>query len=352
MTTPCQTLIVDNDPATAAELTRILSEVNCSCWRVVDPSNAIALLKTRARKANPFEVVIADMDMEESDLLSLSCAVREHCPDCRLVLTTQQNSGDHVARALTLGCYEYIAKPFTPQEVLRVATAARYGNAARPALHRRAALAITQNSAAQQAALDSVGALVRAVEAKDSFTRRHSDQVAFYSVRLAQAMGLDGQEVESIRRAALLHDIGKIGVPDHILTKPGSLTDEEMLCVRRHPSLGADILSGISVLKEQVVLVRHHHERWDGKGYPDGLVGEEIPLGARIIQVADSMDAMLMERAHRSAYAVERMLGELVRCSGTQFAPAVALAALQWCRMNGDSLILPAGPEPASAVPA
>jgi putative nucleotidyltransferase with HDIG domain len=193
----------------------------------------------------------------------------------------------------------------------------------------------------RQASLDGVRALVRAVEAKDPYTRQHSEQVAHYTVHLSRAMGTGGEQIESFRVAALLHDVGKIGVPDAVLTKTGPLAPEEFEYIRRHPAVGADILSHFAVFAAEAHLVRHHHERWDGKGYPDGLTGEESPTGARIIHVADCIDAMLMDRSYKSAYPVEKMLDELARCAGSQFDPAVAARACRWCRDNPRLLILP-----------
>ena len=152
------------------------------------------------------------------------------------------------------------------------------------------------------------------------------------------------QTRETIRVSALLHDVGKIGVPDRILTKPGKLTDDEFEYVRRHPPLGADILANITLFGHEALIVRHHHENWDGSGYPDGLTGEEIPWAARVINIADSIDAMLMERTYKSAYAIDRMMLELRMCAGRQFDPAIAAAALSWCDQHPDELITPARP--------
>ena len=131
-------------------------------------------------------------------------------------------------------------------------------------------------------------------------------------------------------------------MPDYILTKPSHLTEEEFNLICRHPVLGSEILQNISMFASEARLVRHHHEKWNGMGYPDGLAEERIPLGSRIINVADSMDAMLMQRTYKGAYSVEMMLSELVRCSGVQFDPQIAQVAVQWCQSNPDSLILPA----------
>jgi HD-GYP domain-containing protein (c-di-GMP phosphodiesterase class II) len=154
-------------------------------------------------------------------------------------------------------------------------------------------------------------------------------------------MGLSRPALESTRVASLLHDIGKIGVPDFVLTKPGPLTDEEFQYIRRHPALGSDILASITLFGSEAAMVRYHHERWDGKGYPDGLTGEESPLISRIIQVADCIDAMLMDRTYKKGYPVEKMLFELTRCAGTQFDPKIAVAAQAWCQSHQETLFLP-----------
>jgi HD-GYP domain-containing protein (c-di-GMP phosphodiesterase class II) len=154
-------------------------------------------------------------------------------------------------------------------------------------------------------------------------------------------MGLTAAQTESLRTAAMLHDVGKIGVPDHILVKAGRLSQSEFEQIQRHPALGADILSKITLFHDEAALVRHHHERWDGKGYPDGLAGDQTPLPARIIQVADCLDAMLMERTYKIAYPVDKALAELSRCEGSQFDPVLTEVALRWCRWNSDKLILP-----------
>lgn len=189
------------------------------------------------------------------------------------------------------------------------------------------------------AILESVRALATAVEAKDPYTHRHSEHVAYYAEQFARHVGLPGDEVETIRVAALVHDIGKIGIPDTILTKPGRLTDEEFEIIRQHPQVGGVILEKISLLNLESRLVRHHHERWDGKGYPDGLGGEAIPQGARIICLADSLDAMLMARTYKPAYPLEKVLGEVARGRGTQFDPLLADAAVEWLKASRDKII-------------
>ncbi len=159
------------------------------------------------------------------------------------------------------------------------------------------------------------------VDAKDFYTRHHSDRVAFYSVELAEALGYDGEYCERLRVAGLLHDIGKLGIPDSILLKPLPLTDEEFAVIKTHPAMGAQLLSGITWLKDIIPWVRGHHERYDGKGYPDGLAGEDIPQQARIIAVADAFDAMTSDRRYRSSLSLDKALAELEKVRGSQLDP-------------------------------
>ena len=191
------------------------------------------------------------------------------------------------------------------------------------------------------ACLEGVGALVSAVEAKDPYTRRHSEQVAYYAEQFARQLCLPGDVIETIRVAAIMHDVGKIGIPDTVLTKPGKLTEDEFALIRDHPRMGANILLKISMLNAEGRLIRHHHEQWDGSGYPDQLAGEQIPLGARVIQLADCVDAMLMRRVYKEPFPIERLLAELRKGRGTQFDPALADVACQWIQDNPDKIIQP-----------
>jgi putative nucleotidyltransferase with HDIG domain len=167
-------------------------------------------------------------------------------------------------------------------------------------------------------------ALARALDVRDSETGGHSDRVLQYMELVIRELGIGGSDVAFLRRGALLHDIGKIGVPDNILRKPTALSDGEWQVMRRHPEFGARIIASIPFLEDVTRIVRHHHERWDGNGYPDRLSGEEIPLGARIFAVADSFDAMTSDRPYRRAMSIDAARAEIARCRGTQFDPSVA----------------------------
>jgi len=168
-----------------------------------------------------------------------------------------------------------------------------------------------------------VQALATTLEAKDRYTHGHSARVTDYSVRTAQRMKLPAEEVEKLRYAAQLHDVGKIGVDEAILRKPTDLTTEEWDAMQQHPVIGERIITPLDFLSETRPIIRHHHERWDGKGYPDGLRGEHISRLAQIMAVADAYDAMTSERPYRHARSHEDALREIKRCTGTQFAPDV-----------------------------
>jgi putative nucleotidyltransferase with HDIG domain len=165
--------------------------------------------------------------------------------------------------------------------------------------------------------------LANALDVRDSETGGHSDRVLRYMDLLLEQAGADPGSLAMLRRGALLHDIGKIGVPDSILRKPAALSDSEWAIMRKHPEYGARIVAGIPFLEDVSTIVRHHHERWDGKGYPDRLAGNDIPIGARIFAVADSFDAMTSDRPYRRAMTIEMACAEVARCRGTQFDPAV-----------------------------
>jgi len=175
----------------------------------------------------------------------------------------------------------------------------------------------------------TVRALSNAVEARDAYTGKHAERVAAYGMALASAAGLDIEGSPQIEFGFLLHDVGKVAVPDAILFKTSALTEEEYTLVRRHPVIGTEILRDVDFLGEGKLVVRHHHERWDGSGYPDGLTGEAIPLAARVFAVADALDALTTDRPYRPAVPFPAARREVVRGSGTQFDPAVVAAYRQ-----------------------
>lgn len=183
-----------------------------------------------------------------------------------------------------------------------------------------------QNKQIQDMTVQTITTVANALDAKDSYSEGHSKRVALYSAMLAEKLGLSENDVRNVRIIALLHDIGKIGVPDSVLKKPGRLTDEEFSLMRQHAAIGSEILKDIDMVTGISIGAKFHHERYDGKGYPDGLKGEEIPFIARIIAVADSYDAMTSNRVYRHHLTYEQVLSELEKGEGTQFDPVIAKA--------------------------
>ncbi len=188
------------------------------------------------------------------------------------------------------------------------------------ALVRRLRQALRQN---QELFLETIRTLAAAIDAKDTYTRGHSERVSSYSMAIARHLGLDQDEVFRVRIAAILHDVGKLGIKDGILNKPGGLTDEEFAIMRRHPEIGAQIMAPIRMLKDIIPGIRNHHETWDGTGYPDRLKAKEIPRVARIIGVADTFDAMTTTRPYQKAMTLEYVINRMKQMSGSRFDPEV-----------------------------
>ena len=185
------------------------------------------------------------------------------------------------------------------------------------------------NEKLEQAYLDSVETLRDTGEAKDPYTRGHSDRVSEFSVLIGKKLGLPEEQLKILRIGGLFHDIGKIGIPDNILQKESKLTDDEYSEIKNHPSIGVHILGSAEIFKDIIPIVKHHHERYDGRGYPSGLKGEEIPYIARIAAVADTFDAMTSKRSYRDALDLQVVKDEIKRCEGTQFDPEIAEVFLE-----------------------
>jgi len=200
-----------------------------------------------------------------------------------------------------------------------------------------AALEGDMGSREDVALVGTIEALAALVEARDQYTGEHTHDVARLAARLALLLGLGAAEARMIALAGRLRDVGKVAIPDTVLRKAGRLSEDEWTLMRKHPAVGADVVGRVPALRVLAPLIRAHHEHWDGRGYPDALAGEDIPLGARIIAVADAYGAMTTHRPYRVASAPDWALGEVRRCAGTQFDPAVvdALTTLVGSRMEG-----------------
>ncbi len=194
------------------------------------------------------------------------------------------------------------------------------------------------NEELEKAYLESIETLRYTVEAKDTYTRGHSDRVSAFSVLIAKKLNLSEEDLRTIQIGGLFHDIGKIGVPDSILLKESKLTDDEYSEIKNHPSIGAHILSTATIFKDMIPIVKHHHERYDGNGYPGRLKGEEIPYLARIAAIADSFDAMTSRRTYRDSLPIETVIAEFERCKGTQFDPELTDAFLDILKNHFDEI--------------
>ena len=329
-------LIVADEPGVTDRITTALTQVG------IEPAVAAGSDEAKRRlTGESFSVAIVCTSLPNISGLELLAHARRSAPHCEVVLVSATCGREYLAEAFRLGAYDCFGAAFDAGQLVQAVLAAAREDSPFRFLTANAVRAMRAEPLPQSVPLDTVRALACAVEARDAYTRRHSEQVTHYAVSLARSMDLPRDVIHAVRLAALLHDVGKIVVPENVLIKPGPLTEEEFHHVRRHPDVGAEILKNVRNFAVEATMVRHHHENWDGSGYPDGLQGEEIPLGSRVIRVADTIDAMLMPRSYRDARSVEQMLDELARCAGKQLDPRLAAIAVQWCRANPDALILP-----------
>jgi len=322
---PLRCIIADDEPRLRQVLSRLMRADGFACEEAGSGVEALEALE-RA----PAPLLLSDLRMPRMDGLELLRHVRDRHPDTAVVMITAVADVDSAVQALSLGATDYLTKPFHLEEVrARVAQALEKR---RLRLENRDYQERLEERVAQQARrieelfLAAIHSLVESLEVKDPYTRGHSDRVSRYSVAVARALELDAPLVKQVELGGHLHDIGKIGVREAVLNKPGPLTDEEYRHIMTHPMVGWQILSPLlGDAPTALRVVRWHHERYDGRGIPDGLAGEEIPLEARIAAVADSFDAMTSSRPYRPGrrMSVAAALEELRRHRGTQYDPRV-----------------------------
>lgn len=274
-----------------------------------------------------FDILLTDIRMPKMDGIALLGEWLKRSPTTAGVVMSANAELDTAVSALKLGACDYITKPFNSQVLLlTLENALRKKELERQVEDYRLNLekkVKEQTDVINLMYVRSIDAMVKALEAKDYYTRGHSQRVTIYSVAIAREMGLIDQEVENLRRASVLHDLGKIGVRETVLNKPAKLSPEEFLEVVRHPEISVGIIEPIPFFQPLLPIIRHHHERYNGGGYPCGLAGGEIPLASRILAVADTYDAMTSTRAYRKALPAEDAVAELRRCAGTQFDPDI-----------------------------
>jgi response regulator RpfG family c-di-GMP phosphodiesterase len=282
----------------------------------------------------PAELVLSDIKMPGANGITLLSEIRRRHPEAAVLMLTGCEDISTAIEAMKNGAVDYVLKPFELAKVQgsvrraleRQAEARKQTERVRELeerLKEQTAQVRALVSHLNEASEDTLDALVTALDAREHETKAHSRRVAEYTVTLAERVGLKGPVLEDIRRGAMLHDVGKIGISDNILLKPGPLSDEEWGQMRHHPQIGFWIVNGVETLRGAEEIVLSHHERFDGLGYPRGLKGEEIPLGARIFSIADSLDAMTSDRPYQRGQSFEAARQEIARNAGGQFDPSI-----------------------------
>lgn len=324
-------LIVDDDGDIRSVLRDLLSE-QYECAEAASAAEALAFLR-----AEEYELMISDITMPGMSGLEMIPHVRGMAPDTVVVMISGMKTVESAIEALRLGAFDYLMKPFDLRQVeAGVKRALEHHDllvAKRQHDYQLEEL-VEQRTAELDHALDSLEdayratlrALTSALETRDAETHGHSERVVTYSLRLGRECDLSREQMKALEFGALLHDIGKIGVPDAILRKPAKLTEEEWVRMREHPVHGQQILRGIEFLEGAARVVAQHHEKWDGSGYPSGLRGEEIDLCARIFAVADAFDAITSDRVYRKGKPYAVAAQELNEWAGRQFDLQVVAA--------------------------
>ena len=322
-------LVVDDEEAIREVVSTLLEGQGYHCSAV---GNGRAALEHVEK--NSLDLVLSDMVMPEMDGLKLLEWLRAHDQDIPVIMVTAMHDLSTALEAIRRGAYDYILKPFEKDQLflsVRRALERRqlvrenrnYQRNLEELVKQRTAQLTGALSQLEQSYDDTLEALGGALDLKDAETEGHCQRVTAFTISIAKAMQLDPVLLPPIARAAFLHDIGKMAIPDQILLKPGPLTNEERDVMRRHSEIGHGMLVRIPFLREAAEIVLAHQEAYDGSGYPRGLRGEEIPLGARIFAVADTLDAMTSDRPYRRALPISAAREEIKRCSGTQFDPQV-----------------------------
>ncbi len=270
-----------------------------------------------------FSLIISDIKMPEMDGIELLKRVRDLNPKMMVIMVTAYPEIDMAVEAMRLGAYDFLIKPADLDLILLSVKKALEKKRLEDELEERTAKLQHAYRVLKKAHLDSVMVLAEAIDAKDPYTRGHSDRVRRMSLKIATHLRFSEDRLERLEYGALLHDIGKIGIKDDVLQKPGVLNPGEYQYIQQHPLIGVKIVEGIDFFRDKIPMIRCHHEYFDGSGYPDGLVGEAIPLEARIITVPDAFDAMASLRPHRRAMPLEEILMELEKGRAKQFDPKI-----------------------------
>jgi putative two-component system response regulator len=305
-------LVIDDEPIVRMLVAEILETAGHEVVVAEHAEQALTLFETEE-----LELVVSDVVMPGLSGLELLETVHARRASLPVILITGAGTYETLSQALTRGAAGLVTKPFSHAELQSaVAEALERASRSREELRERL-LAPTLASA-----------LANAIEARDSYLHGHCERLAALAVRIAEELGLEPDEIETLRLGAILHDVGKIGIPDRVLLKPGPLDDEERHIVETHPEIGDKLLEPLDLLAGARPIVRHHHERWDGTGYPDRLAAEAIPLAARVVAVADSIEVMSSRQLYRKPLTPEGIVDELRAQRARQWDPEVVDVAL------------------------
>ncbi len=327
-------LIVDDDESVRDVISVLLREEGYNCGVASSPEMALDMA---AAEETP--LVISDMKMPGHDGLWLLEHFRDRFPDTSVIMLTGYGDTEAAVDCLRRGAADYLLKPPKLTDLIRAierALAKRRVELARKRYQRKLERKVRDRTTELRNALKDIAhtyhntllALVAALDAREHETSDHSQRVVRYTTAIAERMGIRGQELEEIGRGALLHDIGKIGVPDAVLLKPGRLTQEEWSEMRKHPDIGYQMIAPILFLSTPAQIVLSHQEKWDGSGYPRNLSKHEIHIGSRIFSIADTLDAMTSDRPYRKGTSLANAIQEIKRCANTQFDPDAVAAFL------------------------
>lgn len=326
-------LIVDDEKGILFILSRKLTSWGYDCDTELDACEALNKMKH-----NSYDLIFLDINMPRLTGTEMLKELRSFDEITPVVMISGFDDVEMVRKTLREGAYDYLVKPLDFADLeLTVRRAAEYGSLLQKnrdfklyletKVEERTKELVNALEEIQKTYDETILALGSALETRDTETKTHGFRVAQYSLLLAKNLGIDKKDqLTDIERGAYLHDIGKIGVPDQILLKEGPLSDDEWLVMKRHPEIGKRMVEGIDFLKGAVPIVFSHHERFDGKGYPQGLAGQDIPVGARIFNIVDALDAMITDRPYRKAMLLSKAKELIVDEAGRQFDPSAVEA--------------------------
>jgi len=342
-------LIADDEDMIRELINITLSKEGFTCFQAACAEEGLEIINSQ-----PLDLALLDIMMPGRSGIDLLKDIKQVTPDTTVLMITAMNDMDTALSCIHNGAEDYITKPFNLDRVLL--TVKNTLEKRRLILENKEHQANLEQKVREQTEVirsvmgeinlayeHTLAALIRALDAREKEVGSHSERVMAYTCLLAEKAGIGPAERIIMGKGALLHDIGKIGVSDNILLKPAKLDEGEWYVMRKHPQIGYDILSGIKYFTGAAELVFSHHERYDGKGYPSGTVGEEIPVSARIFALVDTLDAMTSDRPYRKALSFQAVLDEVVRCSGQQFDPGLvevflSIAKEEWEMAAGRKL--------------